>query len=56
MAELAFKDEIYTQTCFHAHRKIEKAPKACLEAESKPPHRTRKIVDLIRSSCWSISI
>jgi HEPN domain-containing protein len=47
MAELAFEDEIYNQTCFHAHQAIEKALKACLEAEGKLPPRTHKIADLI---------
>ncbi|WP_448600831.1 HEPN domain-containing protein [Thermoflexus hugenholtzii] len=47
MAEPAFEDEIYNQTCFHAHQAIEKALKACLEAEGKLPPRTHKIADLM---------
>jgi HEPN domain-containing protein len=47
MAELAFKEGIYNQVCFHCQQCVEKCLKGILANQGKTPPRTHSIVDLI---------
>jgi HEPN domain-containing protein len=47
MAELAFAEGIYNQTCFHAQQCVEKAIKGWLEQQGRTPPRTHRLVDLL---------
>jgi len=47
MAELAFKEKIYNQVCFHSQQAVEKMLKGYLEIKNKLPPRTHKLVDII---------
>lgn len=47
MAELALKEGIYNQVCFHSHQCVEKCLKAELINMNKRPPRTHSIVDLL---------
>jgi len=47
MAELAFKEGIYNQVCFHSHQCVEKCLKAELASLSGNPPRIHSIVDLL---------
>lgn len=47
MAELAMREEIYNQVCFHSQQCIEKSLKAILAAEGMNIPRTYKVTDLI---------
>ena len=47
MAELAMREGIYNQVCFHSQQCIEKSLKAILVAEGIDVPRTHKVVDLI---------
>lgn len=46
-AELALKEGIWNQACFHAQQCAEKALKALLASRGLAPPRTHKIADLI---------
>ncbi|MGD9160286.1 MAG: HEPN domain-containing protein [Desulfobacteraceae bacterium] len=47
MAELALKEEIYNQTCFHSQQCVEKCIKGVLANLGKSIPRTHSIVDLL---------
>jgi len=47
MAELALREGIYNQVCFHSHQCVEKSLKAQLAHYQKAPPRTHSIVDLL---------
>ena len=47
MAELALKEGIYNQVCFHSHQCVEKCLKALLANQRKAPPRIHSIVDLL---------
>ena len=47
MAELAFAEGIYNQTCFHAQQCVEKAIKGWLEQQGRTPPRTHRLMDLL---------
>ena len=47
MAELALKDGIYSQVCFHSQQCIEKCLKGLLANQGKTLPRTHSIVDLL---------
>jgi len=47
MAELALREGIYNQVCFHSHQCIEKCLKAILANMDRKPPRTHSIVDLL---------
>lgn len=47
MAELAFKERIYNQVCFHCQQCVEKCLKGILANQGKTPPRTHSIVDLL---------
>ncbi len=47
MAELALKEGIYNQVCFHSQQCVEKCLKGVLVAQGKIPPRTHSIVDLL---------
>lgn len=47
MAELALKEGIYNQVCFHSQQCVEKCVKALLANLGKNPPRTHSIVDLL---------
>ena len=47
MAELALKEGIYNQVCFHSQQCVEKCVKGLLSDLGKSPPRTHAIVDLL---------
>ena len=47
MAELAFAEGIYNQTCFHAQQCVEKVIKGWLEQQGRTPPRTHRMADLL---------
>lgn len=47
MAELALREGIYNQVCFHSQQCIEKCLKGMLADQGKTPPRTHSIVDLL---------
>ena len=47
MAELALKEGIHNQVCFHSHQCVEKCLKAVLANCSIKPPRTHSIIDLL---------
>lgn len=47
MAELALKDGIYNQVCFHSQQCVEKCIKGLIADIGKAPPRTHSIVDLL---------
>ena len=47
MAELALKEGIYNQVCFHSHQCVEKCLKGIVDSQGKTPPRTHSIVDLL---------
>jgi len=47
MAELALKEGIYNQVCFHSQQCVEKCLKGLLANQGKTPPRTHSIVDLL---------
>jgi len=47
IAELALKEEIYNQVCFHAQQCVEKSIKASILAQGTIPRRSHAIVDLL---------
>jgi HEPN domain-containing protein len=47
MAELALKEKIYNQVCFHSLQCVEKILKGLLANQGKTPPRTHSIVDLL---------
>ncbi|NOX62001.1 MAG: HEPN domain-containing protein [Chloroflexi bacterium] len=47
MAQLAFQEEIYTQSCFHAQQCAEKSIKALLINQGQSPPRSHRLVYLI---------
>jgi len=47
MAELAFKEGIYNQVCFHSQQCVEKCLKGLIANIGKTPPRTHSIVDLL---------
>jgi HEPN domain-containing protein len=47
MAELALRDGIYNQVCFHAQQCAEKAIKGLLAFQDVAPPRTHRIADLL---------
>ena len=49
MAELALREEIYNQVCFHSQQCVEKTLKALLADQGKSIPRTHSIVDLLSS-------
>jgi HEPN domain-containing protein len=52
MAELALRDSIHNQVCFHAHQCGEKALKALVANRGETPSRTHKLVDLLALVTW----
>lgn len=48
MAELALKEGIYNQVCFHSQQCVEKCLKSMLANQGKTSPRTHSIVDLLR--------
>ncbi|MBI4774969.1 MAG: HEPN domain-containing protein [Deltaproteobacteria bacterium] len=47
MAELALKEGIYNQVCFHSQQCVEKCIKGLIANIGKTPPRTHSIVDLL---------
>ncbi len=47
MAQLAFREEIYNQVCFHAQQSVEKLLKSLIASNGDAPPRTHKIADLL---------
>jgi len=47
MADLAFRDEMFNQVCFHAQQAAEKCLKAVLHKKGQLPPKTHKIIDLL---------
>jgi len=47
MAELAFEEGIFNQTCFHAQQCVEKAIKGRLAQHTQVSRRTHRMVDLL---------
>ncbi len=47
MAELAMKEGLYCQVCFHAQQCVEKCIKGLIANLNKPVPRTHSIVDLL---------
>ena len=47
MAELALKETIYNQVCFHSQQCVEKCLKGLVADMGKTPPRTHSIVDLL---------
>ena len=45
MAELALKEGLYNQVCFHSHQCVEKCLKALLANQGKAPPRTHSILE-----------
>ncbi len=48
MAELALREGIWNQVCFHSQQCVEKALKAVLASRGCSPPRTHKLADLVR--------
>ena len=48
MAELALKEKIYTQTCFHSQQCVEKVIKGYIEYQGSVPPKTHKLADLVQ--------
>lgn len=48
MGELAMREAIYNQVCFHSQQCAEKAIKALLRLQGKPAPRTHLLGDLLR--------
>jgi len=46
MAELAFKEKIYNQVCFHSQQGVEKILKGYLESKNKLSPKTHKLTDI----------
>jgi len=49
MAELALKDKIYNQVCFHSQQCVEKILKALIEFKGHLHPQTHKLADLLSS-------
>lgn len=49
MAELAFKEKIYNQVCFHSQQCVEKILKAFIEFKGKIHPQTHKLTDILSS-------
>jgi len=49
VAEIALKEGIYNQVCFHSEQCVEKALKAFLASQGKSYPRSHKLTDLIAS-------
>ena len=47
MAELALKERIYNQTCFHSQQCVEKALKGFIAFKGKIHPQTHKLVDIL---------
>jgi HEPN domain-containing protein len=47
MAELALKDKIYNQVCFHSQQCVEKILKALIEFQGRLHPQTHKLADLL---------
>lgn len=47
MAELAFEEGIFNQTCFHCQQSVEKAIKGMLHFQEQEPPRTHSLGDLL---------
>ncbi|MBI6546591.1 MAG: HEPN domain-containing protein [Cyanobacteria bacterium NC_groundwater_1444_Ag_S-0.65um_54_12] len=47
MAELALKEDIYNQVCFHSQQCVEKVLKGLLANQGERLHRTHSIIDLL---------
>jgi len=47
MAELALKEEIYNQVCFHSQQCVEKILKAFIEFKGKIHPQTHKLTDIL---------
>lgn len=47
MAELAMKDELWNQVCFHSQQSIEKALKSLFAGRNEVPPRSHKLADLL---------
>ncbi|HDL85855.1 MAG TPA: HEPN domain-containing protein [Candidatus Acetothermia bacterium] len=51
MAQLAMKERLYNQACFHTQQGAEKALKALIAERGKLPPKTHKLIDLISILC-----
>lgn len=47
MAELAFKEELFNQVCFHSQQCVEKLIKGFIEFRGEVHPQTHKLVDLL---------
>ncbi len=54
MAELALKEKIYNQACFHSEQCVEKVLKAFIVFKGKIHPQTHKLADLLSSMSESI--
>lgn len=49
MAELAMREGLYNQVCFHSQQAVEKALKALLSHSGRVSPRTHKLIDILSS-------